>query len=105
MIIFVIKEIRENKNITLYRLSKLTGLSRTYLRNLENNINANPTVSVLEKISIALNVDIKDLFYSDSNIVESLRDELHSRIDNYGINSKNVLEISQIIDFILNKNN
>lgn len=38
MFVFVIKNVRKSKNITLYRLMKLTGLSYSYLSKLENNI-------------------------------------------------------------------
>ena len=76
MQIFVIKMLRTSKNITLYKLSKDTGLSRTYLRNLENNKTFNPTINVLEKIAVALNVNIKQLFYS-LNEIEPLRKEMY----------------------------
>lgn len=65
MIVFKIKEIRENKNVTLYNLSKNTGISRTYLRELENNKKNNPTLQTLYKIALVLDVNIKDLFYSE----------------------------------------
>lgn len=103
MLIFNIKNIRLNKNITLYKLSKMTGLSRTYLRNIENNIDTNPTVSVLEKIASVLEVNIKDLFYSELDI-ECLKKQMYEKIDMYGINSKEALEISSIIDLVLNIN-
>lgn len=101
MFVFVIKNIRKNKNLSLYKLSQLTGISRTYLRDLENNKKFNPSISTLEKISSALDVNVKKLFYSTLDI-EDLRKELHKRIDIYGLNSKEVLEISQIIDLLLN---
>ena len=101
MFVFVIKNIRINKNITLYKLSQLTNLSRTYLRDLENNKTFNPSLKTLDKISKALKVNIKDLFYTTLD-VEDLRKEMHNRIDSYGLNSKEVLEISQIIDLLLN---
>lgn len=101
MQIFVIKKIRESKNITLYKLSKETGISRTYLRDLENNTKFNPTLLMLEKISDALNVKLKDLFYSP-NEIENLRKEMYERIDKFGINSKETMEISQIIDLLVN---
>jgi len=62
MIVFKIKKIRENKSISLYKLSQETGISRAYLRTLENNKKCNPTVSVLCKIAKVLNVNVKDLF-------------------------------------------
>jgi transcriptional regulator with XRE-family HTH domain len=101
MQIFVIKKIRESKNITLYKLSKETGISRTYLRDLENNTKFNPTLLMLEKISNALNVKLKDLFYSLDEI-ENLRQEMYRRIDEFGIGSKEVMEVSQIIDLLVN---
>ena len=35
MYIIAIKPLRKSRNISLYELSNLTGISRTYLRNLE----------------------------------------------------------------------
>lgn len=105
MIIFVIKDLRKNRNISLYELSKKTGLSRTYLRDIENNVKTNPTMSALSKIAVALDVNnIKDLFYSELDI-EDLRLRMYDRIDKFGIDSKEVLEISQIIDLLLNIDN
>ena len=65
MIVFKIKEIREKKKITLYSLAKSTGISRSYLIELENNKKSNPTLQMLYKIALVLNVNIKDLFYSE----------------------------------------
>lgn len=101
MYIFAIKPLRKNRNISLYELSNLTGVSRTYLRNLENNKSFNPTLFILDKIAEALNVTIKDLFYYDNDI-EDLREEMNIRIEKFGIHSKEVLEISQIIDLLVN---
>lgn len=98
-IIFNIKTIREQKKITLYRLSKITGISHQYLSNLEKNKVSNPTASVLLAISDALNVNVKDLFYTSFE-VESLKKKLYQKIDKYGINSPEALEISQLIDLL-----
>lgn len=99
MVVFVIKELRESKGISQYRLSQMTDISRTYIRNLENNKRCNPSLHILFLIAQALEVDIKDLFYTNLDI-ENLRKKLHRRIDKYGLNSKKVLEISQIIDIL-----
>ena len=101
MYIFAIKPLRKSRNISLYELSNLTGVSRTYLRNLENNKSFNPTLFILDKIAEALNVTIKDLFYYDADI-EDLREKMNIRIEKFGIHSKEVLEISQIIDLLVN---
>lgn len=101
MYVFVIKPLRKSRNITLYGLSKSTGISRTYLRNLENNKVFNPTLQILNKIASVLNVTIKDLFYYN-NDVEELRSEMYRRINKYGLDSKETYEVSQIIDLLLN---
>ena len=101
MFVFRIKEIRENKNITLYRLSKKTGISRSYLTDLENNKKTNPSLETAYKISLALDVGIRDLFYSTLDI-EKLKKEMYKKIDKYGLNSKEVAEISQLIDLLIN---
>lgn len=101
MIIFVIKKIRENKCISQYKLSHITNISRTYIRNLENNKNCNPTMNVLFSIASALEVNIKDLFYSELDI-ENLKQEMYKRIENFGISSNEVLETSQLIDLLIN---
>lgn len=101
MIVFNIKRIREKQNISIRKLSLLTGLSRTYLSNLENNKRVNPTLSSLSAISTVLNVDIKELFYSDIEL-NKLKEEMYDRIDKFGIDSPEVLEVSQIIDLLIN---
>lgn len=101
MHVFVIKSIRKKKKLSLYQLSNMTGISRTYLRNLENNKNFNPTFAVLEKIANALEVHVKDLFFFTEDI-EDLKKEMYHRIDIYGICSEEALEISHIIDLLVN---
>ena len=101
MIVFRIKQIREKKNITAYKLAKEVGISRSYLSELENNKKMNVSLKVLFDISKYLDVNIKTLFYSELDI-EELRKEMHRCIDKYGLDSKEVLEISQLIDLLLN---
>lgn len=101
MIVFNIQNLRKNKNISLYKLEKLTHLSRAYLSRLENNIKLNPSMNTLMRIANALDVNIKDLFYTTLDI-NNLKDEMYKRIDKYGINSKEVMEVSQTIDLLIN---
>lgn len=101
MIVFRIKQIRESKNITAYRLAKDIKISRSYLSELENNKKMNVSLQVLVDIADYLNVNIKDLFYTTFDI-NSLKQKMYRRIEKYGINSPEVLEISQIIDLLIN---
>ena len=101
MFIFVIKNIRESKNISLKELSEETGVSKSYLFELENNKRLNVTLDKLYKISTVLDVNVKDLFYTSLDI-EVLRKELHNRITKYGLNSEQVMEVSELIDLLVN---
>ena len=101
MIVFNIKNIRLQKEMSISKLSKITNISRTYIRDLENNKKLNPTLAILYSIANALDVNIKDLFYSTFDI-ENLKEEMYKRIDAYGLNSAEVMEISHVIDLLIN---
>lgn len=101
MFVFVIKNVRIKKNITIYRLSKITEINRPYLTELENNKKYNPSLKTMYKIANALGVKIDDLFYSELD-VEELKQELNRRVKLYGTMSKEAMEISQIIDLLIN---
>lgn len=55
---------RNNKNITLVKLSGLTGISKSTLNNIENG-RVSPTIVQLEAIARALDVKISDLYESN----------------------------------------
>lgn len=101
MIVFNIRNIRKSKKISLRKLSDMSGISRAYLYDLESNRRFNPTMFILQKIAEVLEVDIKDLFYS-LNELDILKEEMYQKIDKYGRNSKEVLEVSQVIDLLIN---
>lgn len=56
-------QIRQRQKITLIQLADLTGISKSALNNYEND-KRSPTLEDLEKIAIALDVHITDLFDS-----------------------------------------
>lgn len=101
MFVFVIRNIRLKKSLTIYQLSKMTNIARTYLVELENNKKFNPSLKTMYKIANALEVKVDDLFYSELDI-DNLKEEMYRRIDEYGLHSKEVMEISQIIDLLIN---
>lgn len=101
MFVFVIKNIRLKKGITIYQLSKITGINRSYLTQLENNKKFNPTLNIIYKIATALDAKVDDLFYSELDI-DNLKEEMYRRIDEYGLDSKEVMEVSHIIDLLVN---
>ena len=101
MVVFRIKEIRIKNNMSQNKLSKYAKISREYLYNIENNKNTNVSLNVLINIAYTLNVNVKDLFFTTFDI-ENLKKEMYYRIDAYGIESKEAIEVSQLIDLLIN---
>jgi len=101
MFIFVIKKIRNQKKIKLKELCLKTKLSRSYLTKLENNHLNTCSLETLKKISDAIEVNIKDLFYTTDDI-EDLKEELNEIVDEHGLDSEEVLEMSRLIDLLIN---
>lgn len=71
----IIKEVIKSKGYSVTTLAEKLGMTQVSLSRI---INGNPTVETLEKIAIALDVDIKDLFNStkeeESETIYVLRD-------------------------------
>lgn len=55
---------RKDKDLTLFQLQKLSGISKSCLNNIETG-KTSPTLKQLEKIAKALDVRITDLFESE----------------------------------------
>ena len=56
-----IKELRKQKGLSHEKLANLAEIDRTYLPTIEKG-ERNVSIEVVEKLAIALNVQIKDLF-------------------------------------------
>lgn len=59
----LILEKRKELNLTLDDLSKMTGLSKSYLSRIENGERKSPSVSSIEKIYKAFNIKHTDEVY------------------------------------------
>jgi XRE family transcriptional regulator, master regulator for biofilm formation len=59
-----IKELRREKNLTLSQLSRKARVSKSYLSQLERNIQTNPSIEVLMKLARVLEVTIPELIES-----------------------------------------
>ena len=55
---------RKEKKYTLKRLSELTNISVGYLCHLENGSRNNPSMHVLNKIAVALDRSIEEVFFN-----------------------------------------
>lgn len=63
---FKIKELRDERRMSQDELAQKSGISRVIISNLETGAANNPTVRTLDKIALALGVDVRDLFFDES---------------------------------------
>lgn len=61
----ILKKIREEAGMSQEELSKISGVSRTTISELENDKTEVITNTTLEKLSIALNKKVSDIFFQD----------------------------------------
>lgn len=59
---FIIKEVREKKNMSQEDLAKKSGVSRAIISNLETGRADTTTTSTLEKIATALEEPVSKIF-------------------------------------------
>lgn len=57
---------RSKKGLTVNRLATLSGISQSYLRDIEIGKNRNPTIELLECLCETLGISLKDFFDTDS---------------------------------------
>lgn len=62
----IIYEIRKQRGYTLSEVAERAKISKSYLSNIERNLNKNPSIQVIQKIAIVLDVDLKTLLKSES---------------------------------------
>lgn len=60
-----IQKIRQDRGYSLSELADKADVAKSYLSNVERNIQSNPSISFIEKIADALNVSINLLLYGD----------------------------------------
>ena len=53
--------LRKQRGLTLSELAKKAIISKSYLSNIERNINKNPSIQIMEKIAGVLQVDLSML--------------------------------------------
>ncbi|MFD1020290.1 helix-turn-helix domain-containing protein [Thalassobacillus hwangdonensis] len=56
-----LKELRLDKGISLSELSRRSGVSKSYISNIERGVQKNPSLIVLRKLSKTLDVTIEQL--------------------------------------------
>ena len=102
MLVFLIKEFRKIKKITLKEMQEKTDLSISYLSEIENNKAKNPSLLVMVKIAQVLDVKLDDIYFVKGEI-NTMKKALNIYIEAYGINDERTIEFSQKVNEEINK--
>lgn len=62
-----IKFFRQQKAITVKKLSEISGVAAGYISDLENNNKSNPSKETMKKISVALGQTVIDVFFPEES--------------------------------------
>lgn len=62
-----VKKYRLDKGFSLSELAERAGVAKSYLSSIERNIQSNPSIQFLEKISSVLGVSLEDLLSEEQN--------------------------------------
>ncbi|MDX8362023.1 MULTISPECIES: helix-turn-helix domain-containing protein [Bacillaceae] len=63
-----VKKYRLQKELSLTELADRAGVAKSYLSSLERNLQSNPSVQFLEKISMVLDVSVNSLLFDEDEI-------------------------------------
>jgi len=95
-----LKKLRTAKKVSLRALANLSGVSKTTISEIENNVMSNPTLDTLEKLAEALEVSIDHLTGKALiNIIEERLNELGTDMTELALKSQVPLSVIQELEF------
>jgi len=98
-------EFRKQKGLTLSELAKRAKISKSYLSNIEREINRNPSIEVVKRIATVLDVEL-DIFLNleKTNEVEQVVDQdlidFAAQLKETGIEKEQINEYKTLFEFI-----
>ncbi|MEW9676005.1 helix-turn-helix domain-containing protein [Lentibacillus sp. L22] len=60
-----IKQLRQNKKMSISELAEKAGVAKSYLSSIERGLQTNPSIQFIEKISVVLEISVNDLVRED----------------------------------------
>ncbi len=91
-----LKKVRESKNISVYKLSQLSGVSETHIRDLERG-DRNPSFDTLSRLAEPLGIKLSELF-NESDEVSFLNSDEKELVECYRLLSDDKAEA--LLNFI-----
>ncbi|MCM3111546.1 helix-turn-helix domain-containing protein [Lederbergia lenta] len=99
-------KIRKKKGLTITELANRAGIAKSYVSNIERDVNKNPSINVIEKIASVLEVDLKTLIDPESTNETKLPQldaewiDLVNELKESGIKKEEIKEFKTLLEFI-----
>lgn len=96
-----IKIIRKKKKLTLSECANRANISKSYLSNIERNVNQNPSIHIIYRIATVLDVDLRSLIDSDDvlEVDESEWFDFMQDLKKAGIEKEELQQYKTVIEF------
>jgi len=98
-----IQELRKKKGLTLSELAEQANISKSYLSNIERELNDNPSIQVMNKISTVLGVDVRTLLglkEESQKLLESEWLDVINELKKSGIEIEKIHEYKTVFEFV-----
>jgi XRE family transcriptional regulator, master regulator for biofilm formation len=101
-----IYHIRRRRGYSLSELAEKAEVSKSYLSNIEREINQNPSIQVIKRIAVVLEVDLKILIGTEETvnesqqIIESEWLDFIMELKESGLDKEKIPEFRMLIEFI-----
>lgn len=99
-----ISVLRKYKGLSLSELAQRADISKSYLSNIERNLNQNPSINIVMKIADVLEVDFQDLLDAKTQRVDEDWIQFVHELKESGIDKEEIKEYRTLIEFIKWKN-
>lgn len=95
-----IKELRERKGFTTNGLACSTGISQSYIREMETGKYNNPSIGVICEICQSLSIPVSEFFEDDDKDIKSQNEELTKMIDK--LTSEQKKSLTEFLNTMIN---
>jgi XRE family transcriptional regulator, master regulator for biofilm formation len=100
-----IKDLRIKEGLTLSELAEKANISKSYLSNIERDLNNNPSIFIINKLAGVLEIELKTLIKSDINVVEQKLIEQEwidfvNELKKAGVEKESIHQYKTLIDYI-----
>lgn len=100
-----IHKVRKTQGYTLSQFADRVGISKSYLSNIERELKLNPSIQVMEKIAVALDMDLNELLQNGTEQVRAQHLEKEwidfmNEFKKTGIDKQQLREYKILVEFM-----